>query len=86
MHRAREHAAGNILGIEPVLQKDARRVVGALGRTADDVDLAVAGQLVEARTELSKRNVDRARHALHDQFDRLAHVEQEGAVLANPSD
>ena len=74
------------LRFESVLQQDARRVVGALGGTADDVDLAVAGQFAEARAELRQRDVDRARHALHDQLDRLAHVEQERAVQRTPNE
>ena len=77
VHRARQHAAGDVFGFESVLQQDARRVVGALGGTADDMDLAVAGKLAEARAELRQRDVDRARHALHDQFHRLAHVQEE---------
>ena len=37
------------------------------------------GELAEARAELAQRNVDRARYALDDELDRLAHVEQERA-------
>jgi len=33
--RTRQHASGDVSGFEPVLQKDARRVVGALSGAAD---------------------------------------------------
>ena len=70
----------SVLRLEAVLQQDARRVVGALARAADDVDLAVARQLAQARAQLTQRDVDRARHALHRELHRLAHVEQEALV------
>jgi hypothetical protein len=41
VHRARQNAARYISDFDTVLQKDARRVLGALGRTANDVNLAV---------------------------------------------
>ena len=74
---ARQHAAGDVSGLEPVLQQDTRRVVGALGGPADDEDLAVAGEFAEARAELAQRDVDRTRHALDGEFHGLAHVEEE---------
>jgi hypothetical protein len=47
MHRARKHAAGDVSGLEPVLQQDARRVMDSLGGTAGDEDLAVTRQFPE---------------------------------------
>ena len=44
-----QHASRDVSGYEPVLHQDARRVVGALAGAADDVDLAVARELAEAR-------------------------------------
>jgi hypothetical protein len=70
-HRPREHAAREVASLEAVLQQDARRVVGALRGAADDLDLAVPGQLAEARAQLPERDVDRARHLLHRELHRL---------------
>ena len=50
----REHAAGDVSGVEPVLQEDARGIVGALARTANDVDLLVPRKLIKAGTEFIK--------------------------------
>jgi hypothetical protein len=37
-HCAHQHAAGDVLRLEAMLQEDAGGVVGALGGAADDVD------------------------------------------------
>ena len=76
-HRVREHAPGDNPGVEPVLQQDARRGVGALAGAADDEDLPVAGKLAEACAELTQRDVDRVRHVLDGELGGLAHIEQE---------
>jgi hypothetical protein len=53
--RVGQHAARDILGFEAVLQKNTRRVVGALGGAANDEDFAVAGELAEPRTGAPRR-------------------------------
>jgi len=53
-HRARQHTPGDVSGFEPVLQKNARRIVGALSEAADDQDLAVAGEFAQACAELAQ--------------------------------
>ena len=53
-HRTGQHASGDISDFEPVLQKDARRVVGALGGATDDENLAVAGEFAQACPELAQ--------------------------------
>ena len=50
----REHAAGDGPRVEPVLEQDPCRVVGALPGTAHDVDLAITRELVEARAQLTE--------------------------------
>jgi hypothetical protein len=81
-HRTDQRPSGQNTGLVAVLQEDASRRVGALAGAADDENLAVAGKLGQARTELTLRDIDRARHALHGQLDRLAHVQQEGMSVA----
>ena len=76
----REHPPGDVASLEPVLEEDPRRVVGPLAGPADDVDLAIARQLVEAGPQLGERDVDDARHLFDGKLGRLADVE-EGRVL-----
>ena len=83
-HRTRQHTAGDVSGLEPVLQEDPRRVVGPLGRAAEYKDLAVAGEFAEAGAEFGQRDVDRARHRLHGKFRRIAYIEKELAVQRVP--
>ena len=66
--------------LEPVLQQDPRRVVGADCGAADDEDLPVARKFLQARAELRQRDIERARNRLDGQFRRIAHIEQECAV------
>ena len=73
----RQHAAGDDAGVEAVLHQQACRGVGALTGAADDVDLPVAGQLVEAGAQLTEGDVDRSGHLLDGELGLLAHVEDE---------
>ena len=42
-----QHASGDVFHIEPVLQQQARRIVGTLPRAAKDVNRLVARQFVQ---------------------------------------
>ena len=75
--RVRQHPAGDGASGKPVLKQDPGRVVGPLTGPADDVDLAVAGELVEARPELWERDVQHIRHPFDGELSGLADVQKE---------
>ena len=82
--RTCQHAAGDVTRLEPILQEDARGVVGALAGAAEDEDLAVAGEFAQAGAQLRQRDVDRARDMLHLQLRRLAHIQEQPVVHGAP--
>src|SRR5215470_5460383 len=79
----RRVAAGEIAGAISVLRQETGGVVGALPDAAVDPNLAVLRQLAVALAQLRQGEIDGGREVSGSKLVRLAHIEQQGPVVAD---
>lgn len=61
---------------EAVGLQDPRRIVGNEPHPAEDDDLFITGEFVEAPAKIGQGNIDRSRHAAGGKFRRGPYIEE----------